>query len=151
DQRGETEVRYLRERGLYVLPVAEVENLLLLPNVFLALAHALSCADPPGLLCRLEDEVIKVAKDNIDLISARYASRLIDARLKRLELESKDLTSLQITYQAAIADIDPSKLFGTFRTEMERTIAAKDLAGVLRLYDNKGLLATASRLLGISG
>ena len=64
DDRNMEEVSYLKERGIYVLPVAEVENLLLLPNVFLELATALLCADPSSLLATFQSEVMKEASTN---------------------------------------------------------------------------------------
>ena len=44
DDRTAAQVAYLKAHDVYSLSVAEIENILLLPNVFLALAEALLCA-----------------------------------------------------------------------------------------------------------
>ncbi len=41
DARSTEEVSYLESKGIYCLPVSEVENLILLPEVFLAIAMSM--------------------------------------------------------------------------------------------------------------
>ena len=65
DHRDAAEVDSLLQRKVYVLPVAEIENLLLLPEVFLALADALHCPDPSATLARLKLEVMEEARANL--------------------------------------------------------------------------------------
>ena len=149
DDREAPEIEYLRTRDVYVLPVAEVENLLLLPDVFLALAEAFLCSDPPARLASLKSEVLKEASANIDLVGARYTTRQLGRRLNRIELNAKDFRTLQTAYQVELAPIDPTAIFNAFKTKLEHSIQTADLPGVLRLYDNKGLLASAAHLLGL--
>jgi hypothetical protein len=151
DDHETKDVEYLRERDTYILPVAEVENVLLLPNVFIALAGALLCADPAAALARLKSEVMTDATANADLVSARYTVRQLDRRLKRVEVDAKDLATLGASYQAEIATIDPAAIFNAFKAKLEHRIQADDLPGVLQLYDNKGLLARAASILDIRG
>jgi ABC-type lipoprotein export system ATPase subunit len=61
DHRDAATVARLRAANVFSLPVAEIENLFLLPNVFAALAEALACADPAGELSRLSAEVMRDA------------------------------------------------------------------------------------------
>jgi len=149
DDRGSTDLTELRSRDVYVLPVAEVENLLLLPDVFLALAEVLICIDLPALLESLRREVAKVAMENLELVSARYTARQIDRRLKRVTLSTKDLASLQTTYQKEIATINAAKIFNSFRQKLEDRIQSADLPGILQLYKNDGLVALPARLFGL--
>jgi hypothetical protein len=134
---------------VYVLPVAEVENLLLLPDVFLALAESLLCPDPAALLGKLTTEVMREAGSNLDLVSARYATRQLDRRLKGIEVKAKDLMTLQAAFGTGLSTVNPIAVFNGFRMKLEQYIHASDLPGVLRLYDNKGLLARAASLLGL--
>jgi hypothetical protein len=134
---------------VYVLPVAEVENLLLLPDPFLALAAALACDDPAARLAKLRQEVLRLATEEVDRASARYATRQIDRRLKRLTVKAQDLATLQSGYAIELAAIDPGSLFDEAKRALEEAIKNADLVAVLRLYDNKGLFALAARVLGI--
>lgn len=137
--------------GVHVLPVAEVENLLLLPEVFPALAKAFACGDPAGTLAELTTRVMAMATEQLDQVSARYAIRQLDDRLKKVTVKAKDLTTLDNAYRGELSSIDPTALFTEFRNQLERSIQDADLRTVLKLYDNKGLLAEAARMLGIAG
>ncbi len=149
DDLDTIDITYLQDRDVDVLPVAEVENLLVLPGVFVALAEALLCPQPAELLTNLTSAVMKQATKNLDLVSARYATRQVDRRLKRVEVNAKDLSTLETMYQAQMATIDPALVFSTFKTKLEQRIQSADLTGVLRLYKSKGLLACAASLLGL--
>lgn len=150
DHQTPADIENLRTTGVYVLPVAEVENLLLLPDPFLALAAALACDDPAMRLATLRQEVLKLATEEVDRASARYATRQIDRRLKRLTVKAQDLATLENGYKTELSTIDPGSLFDEAKRALEQAIKDADLAAVLRLYDNKGLFALAARVLGIS-
>jgi energy-coupling factor transporter ATP-binding protein EcfA2 len=151
DDRGAAELAELAASNVYVLPVADVENLLLLPAVFLALAEAFLCSDPKGLLSTMTAEVIKQASSNIDLVSARYTTRQLDRRLKRVTVDARDLSTLQTSYQAELNTIDPTAVFNGFKSRLEKCIQTSDMPGLLEIYDNKGLLAYGASLLGFKG
>jgi hypothetical protein len=143
-------VRALKAAGVLVLPVAEVENLLLLPAVFTTLAEALQC-DPAAKLAALTSAVMETALGEIEAASARYATRQLDRRLKKVTVKAKELPSLQAAYAAELATIDPAALYAAFKQRLEAFVAASDLAGVLKIYDNKGLLALAATTLDLKG
>jgi len=150
DHRDAEHVSSLNKRGIYVLPVAEVENLFLLPPVFRELAAALLCDDPSSLLARLTTEVMNEATANLDLVSARYTIRHLDRRLKTIQVKAKDLATLQATYQSELATVDPAAIFNDFKATLSKKIQEINLSGVLQLYDNKGLLTRATILLGVA-
>lgn len=149
DDRDEPEIARLKGQHIHVLPVSEVENLLLLPSVFLELAKAFYCAQPCVKLDGLLHEVMQEASANIDLVSARHATRQLDRKLKRLTLEDRDLVSLESSYKSGFSAIDPVAMFQDVKAKLQQHIDARNLSEVLRLYDNKGLLAKAARILGL--
>jgi len=149
DGRSDSEIAFLEKLGVYVLPVAEVENALLLPSVFLALATALHCSDPNRLLAELTDEVIQEASRNLEGVSARHTIRELDHCLKRLEIKAKDLGSLEAEFKVQLGSIQPQTLFEGFKSHLFRDIHNRNLAAILRSYDNKGLLSRAASKLGL--
>ena len=151
DHRTSEEIAFLEGRNIYVLPVAEVENLILLPSVFSVLAEALSCASAATALIELTADVMTEASSNIDQISARYTARALDKKLKKIKVDAKDLPTLEASFRAELGGIDPAVIFGQFKLLLESKIQASDLTAVLQLYDNKGLLARAAARLGIGG
>ncbi len=150
DDRTPEEVAYLQTISVYVLPVAEIENILLLPAIFLALANALHCSDPPDRLRQLRAYVMKEADRNLEDVCARYTVRRIDRSLSQLDVAAKSTEAVEANFKRAIAGIDPTAISADFRQKLQGRMQADDLEGVLRLYENKGMLAVASRCLGIS-
>lgn len=149
DSRTAEEIALLGKLDVYVLPVAEIENLLLLPDVFIALAEALPHTAPLAaeLLQELTDRVVTRAKDHLDAVSTRHAIRRLDSRLKRVGLAAKDLPTLQTSYSKEISAVDPASIFAEAKGSLEKCIQSRDLAGLLSVYDNKGLLAEAASVL----
>ena len=149
DDRGSDDLAYLQARHIYSLPVAEIENIFSLPNIFLALAKALMCTDPEGLLAKLKEDVLREASANIDLVSARHSARQIDRKLKMIEVEAKNAQTLQVAFQDKVSTINPTVIFERFRSRLQSYIDAGDLTGVMKLYDNKGILSLVANALGL--
>jgi hypothetical protein len=149
DHRDASDVAYLETRNIFILPVAEAENIFLLPSVFVALANALACPNPQNLLLDLKTKIFEQVAAHSDLICARYATRQIDRKMKRVELTATDLATLEAEFYSEISNINPAELFATLKTELSTAIADKNLSGVLKLYDNKGLFSLTASFLGV--
>jgi hypothetical protein len=107
------------------------------------------CADADERLKDLTDKTVQAVRPNVDQVAARYASRQLDRTLKKVAHEAKDLATLQASYGAEMAKVDPSAMFATFKSDLEQAIQDRSLAAILRLYDNKGLPALAATVLGL--
>lgn len=151
DARDETAIAALGERSISVLPVAEVENILLLPNVFRALALALACHEPETCLTKLCDLVVSEASKNIVQVCRRYTHSELDTVLKRFEVDSlkEEPTQFDEAFRSRLSEILPSAIYQRFYTNFQTAISSRDLEGMLKIYDNKGLLKMASSILGV--
>lgn len=151
DGRTDAEADQLARRGVYRLPVSEVENLLLLPEVFLALAKELKfqerCATTK--LRALQTFVFSQAKRQIDRICLSYTKRRIDAEMKKLELSSTDISTLDTEFRDATSKINANEIFNNRKSEVEAAISNQEYKTILLYYDNKGLLSEAARLLNL--
>jgi energy-coupling factor transporter ATP-binding protein EcfA2 len=149
DGRTDEEAAQLESKGIYRLPVSEVENLLLIPSVFLGLARALKFTDrdSEARLEALMERVFEKAAADLDQVSLRYTKRRIDALIKKVGLNSRDITSLEDEFRRAISQIDPSTIFNEFKSRLSAAIASRNYLEVLLFYDNKGLLSEAARQL----
>lgn len=150
DGRSSQEAAQLETLGVYRLPVSEVENLLLLPSVFTAVAGALNfnAEDAEARLAALKEFVYQRAAEQLDDISLRFTKRRIDAEMKRIGLAARNLTELASEFQASAGQIDPVAIFNGFKTALNEAIQARNYELVLLYYDNKGLLAEMARQLG---
>lgn len=152
DGRTDEEAAHLASRGIYRLPVSEVENLILLPRVFLALAEALQFteADAQAKLQTLQTFIFTQADQQMDAICLRHTARRVDAEMKKMGLAGKDISNLIASFHKATAEIDPNAMFELAKTSLRSAISARDYEKVLLHYDNKGLLSEAARQLGYS-
>jgi len=149
DDRDSHELAYLQARDIYSLPVAEIENLFSLPNIFTVLAEALMCANPSQLLENLKNEVLKEVSTNIDLVCSRHTIRQINRKLKQIELEVRDAPSLNAAFQSQLSAVDTSAMFTAFKVRLQSYIEARDLVRLMRVYDNKGVLSQVAQALGL--
>ncbi|MGJ0510448.1 MAG: DUF4435 domain-containing protein [Methylocystis sp.] len=153
DGRDSDQVNRLRDCGVFALPVAEVENLLLLPKVFKQLALSLHFTEQQaeGLLAELTSAVMEIASEQVEEVSARFAARRLDAELKKLVSSAKTIAALSNDFQTNIQSLNPEALASEYKARLQTAIKASDLEGVLSLYDNKGLLSIAARVLRLKG
>jgi len=150
DGRTDDEAAYLETKGVYRLPVSEIENVLLLPGVFLALAASLkfSAQEGQAKLTALKNIVFAQAAKHVDEICLRYTRRRVDAQMKKIGLSSSDIGALDAEFRQAAANVDPATIFGAAKADLSSAISIQDYEKVLLAYDNKGLLSEVAKQLG---
>lgn len=152
DQRTSEQIAQLEAIKVFPLCVAEIENVFLLPTVFLALASALSI---PALEANhkfkaIRDSIFLKASQESEPITARYVARQLDQRLKRVTVDKKNTTNLKATFATEMASIDVSSLISQFQARLQSAISSNNLELVLEMYDQKGLLDWAAKALGLA-
>ena len=136
--------------GVAVLPVSELENLILLPAVSTAIAEGEGFT---GTELAMQLENLKVAvfdtlksETMIKTVVARYCKRRIDRLLKKIDLGTTvDVSGMTSEYQRQTAALDIAKIAGIARSRIEQAVQQNDLHLLLASYDNKGLLALAAK------
>lgn len=139
----------LAELGIQVLPVSEVENLLLLPDVSAAIAEHeghLGVEKTTRLTALVEAVFGMLDTDaKIEKVVVEYCKRRIDRALKKVDLSSSiDLAGLKDCYSGATDDIDIDGIASQRTQEIKGAISRRDLPKLLEYYDNKGLVALAA-------
>lgn len=150
DGRSDEEAAHLETKGVYRLPVSEIENLLLLPGVFLALAASLkfSAHEAQAKLALLKDTVLVQATNQLDEISLRHTRRRVDAQMKKIGLSSSDIAALDAEFRRAAAGVDPAAIFTEAKADLTAAVAEQNYEKVLLAFDNKGLLSEVANQLG---
>jgi hypothetical protein len=153
DSRSQLEIEQLAKRHVFVLPVAEVENLLLLPTVFHHIARAMNFQDTEikDLEAQLKDQIISAATDELESAAARFAMRRLDAALKRLAPSARTVEELSANFRAAVNELNVELEAASYKQHMQAAISVGNLPKILERFDNKGLLSIAARTLGLSG
>jgi hypothetical protein len=79
----------------------------------------------------------------------RYCRRRIDRTLKKLDLSAApDVASLASDYAAKTSALDVTALANAAISAIQKAIANKDAAELLKWYDNKGVLSIACKAKG---
>lgn len=143
------DIAKLKGLGISVLPVAEIENLVLLPGISRAIAKSEGYKDQEQdeVLQALADDVFAlVTFSEIEEAAVRYCRRRIDRVLKKLDLSgAPTIAGIAKEYAAQTGALDIDKIAKTASTRIEEAIKACDLPALLANYDNKGLMALASK------
>lgn len=142
DSRTDTDLARLAADNISVLPVSEVENLLLLPSVANAILDQDSHDDAEKAvrLSKLKADLFaEAAKPDVQTaIVVEHCRRRIDRALKIVSFEdAKDETELGIELTARVAMMDVAALAREVRDAIAKALAEDDLVALLRVYDRK--------------
>lgn len=144
------EVARLGDLGVAVLPVSEIENIILLPAVSRAIAESEGYVgdDLETRLNELKTAVFESLDTAvlIDEVVTRYCRRRIDRLLKKIDLsEAGNVAEITTEYARATAALDIADISREATERIQLALRDQDLATLLANYDNKGLMALAAR------
>jgi hypothetical protein len=153
DDYSNEEANFLATRGIAILPVSEVENLLVHPTVLNAVLWHEGYRGRELSLTRerILDAVFAHADETKNKRGSilRYCRRRIDRVLKKVDLSvSKDVDGLKANYAAATAALDIAAIASLAEDKINAAISSRDAALLLRWYDNKGLMSIACEAKG---
>jgi ABC-type cobalamin/Fe3+-siderophores transport system ATPase subunit len=150
DSRGAEQVKYLADNGIYVLPVSEIENLVLLPTVSRAIL-AMNDLDADEIELKLANLKKAIFADaqvekNINEVILGFCRRRIDQSLKTIDLSNAEsVDELHAFYKERTSSLDVRELADEVRTRIADAVGNDDLIALLAIYDRKKpLLALAS-------
>ncbi|MGF1277148.1 AAA family ATPase [Acetobacter pasteurianus] len=149
DHYDDDDKNYLRDLGIETLPVTEIENVVLLPEVSVAIAQSegFSGEELEQRIASLTDAIFESVDSDeaIEKVAVRYSKRRIDRILKKLDLSGARTTDeIENEYTQRTGKLDVRGLTERFKGEIRQAIAERDLSRLLALYDNKGLMALAA-------
>ena len=153
DDYSPGEIDHLSEKGIAVLPVSEIENLFLLPDVVYAIAkiEGHKGTSVANLRNEILDQLFAVSSDprNKSLVVMRYGRRRIDRLLKKIDLKSsRDVATLCADYTAKTSALDIVAIVQSAESAIDNAIASRNVAELLKWYDDKGILNIACRAKG---
>ena len=146
DRRSSEELEFLQAQGIYSCPVAEVENLLCLPEVLATAAAMLNAPEKADQAIQFAIEQFATELDN-HAVAFAYGS--IHFCLGRFE-EKKRWTKEELAkeYSKHVASINVVKLYDQELVRLNEIIAKKDYMAVLRAFNRKGLINQLADKLG---
>jgi energy-coupling factor transporter ATP-binding protein EcfA2 len=143
---------YFADLGIATLPVSEIENMILLPDVSraVAMAEGYDGAELMEQLSRLSHAVFETvdSAEKIEEVVVRYCRRRIDRMLKKVDLSAAGtVAELEAEYDNRTDALDIGSIAQDTTDRINEAIGEQDLPKLLAYYDNKGLIACASSIL----
>lgn len=150
DDYSSNEIAQLSSMGIGALPVSEIENLLLLPEILDAILRIEGHRGKGVTEMRekLLDDLFAHAGEPKNRLESvlRYGRRRIDRTLKKFDLtDAADADALASTYRQRTSSLDVKTLIQTAEDSIASAIADRDAAKLLQWYDNKGILSIACK------
>ena len=149
DDYSEEDTKYFAKLGIKILPVSEIENVILLPKVSRAIAkiEGHNNNEIKNVLARLSDAVFETVNspEKIEKVVVRYCRRRVDRILKKIDLSEEETTGELIEgYLTQTQALDIEAIAKHATEQISQAINQKDLPKLLARYDNKGLMALAA-------
>ncbi len=147
DRRSIAELSALREQGIYSCPVAEVENLLCIPEALNAVATMLKT---PGKAAEAIQFAIEQFSTEVDKHAVAFTYNSLLYYLGRFE-EKRHWTKegLIIEYSKHVESVDIAKLCDQELERLNEIVSNKDYLAVLRVFNRKGLVNQLADKLGL--
>ncbi|MBD2836262.1 AAA family ATPase [Pseudomonas sp. JM0905a] len=152
DDYDAADIAAFKEMGIAVLPVSEIENLFLLPEISREIANA-EHLEPEEIKIRVEglkEDILTLAgqPELIERVLRTYCMRRIDRALKKTDLSNQEsIDDIVKSYLQQTQSLDIKNIAEKRRSAIEAAISEGHLPVLLSLFDNKGMLAkAASRL-----
>jgi energy-coupling factor transporter ATP-binding protein EcfA2 len=152
DDYDEDDIAHLGRLGIAVLPVSEIENVILLPAVSRAIAESegYGGAELEECLTDLRTAAFDTlaAKSAVDAVVTRYCRRRIDRLLKKIDLSAAgNVADITLEYGRQTNALNIAEIAKKAEERIEGAKRANDLARLLANYDNKGLMVLAAKYL----
>ncbi len=150
DYRDDEAVEYLRERGLCVLDVAEIENCLITEGVIRAVCEKL-LLDAESVFEAAKERVFAELTKEVGKLASALTAFKIEANLKSFDSKQQGAEGLQASLNSLAAAIDVDSLYADELKRVSDIVAARNYEEAIKLYSNKGLMHMVGGTFGKMG
>lgn len=147
DYKTPEEIAGLEQNHIKVCDVAEVENLLLTPELIAIVAKHQGHQDPTEFIDAATNFVITHLEREFEKEISYTSSLEINYRLNAFNKKKLGLADIKQAVADLAATIDVDAIYERHRALYQRIIDTRDLKAALRHYTNKGLLPNMSNIL----
>ena len=140
DRREDGEVEYLRQKNIMVPEVAEIENMLLLPEVVDAVATSRG-RDGARVVASVRKGVLGMFRGEIKAQALQHTRHRVKRTVEyRIDGRFGDIGALEKHISSLVDEINPRGLYERFCREFNGYSARGDYRSVLRVYNQKSML-----------
>lgn len=148
DFRQELEIELLTKDRIYVLPVSEVENLLLTVPMLAAMQSRFA----PERLEALESakqRILDEFSSSINGVAAKMVERELRNKLRQIEIKETSGVDLNLILRNKVGEIDADTIFKNTRDNFTLQVTNKDYEKVLATFDRKSLCTQIAPIYGL--
>jgi ABC-type cobalamin/Fe3+-siderophores transport system ATPase subunit len=146
DRRPLTELPKLNSKNIWVLDVAEAENLLLLENIVKSVATYMG-KDPNDVFNQVKANLIHYFNEQLETqILLHYKELLRREYLGLTNFNSKNIADVITEIDGIYGAVDKQLIFNNIKAEFENVVATNDYNAVLRLFNLKNALIPHSKI-----
>jgi len=140
DYRPQNQIDALRTSNIFVLNVAEIENILCVPELLELVATYLNFANSSDIAQRIADFVINKLEEDLQNQVAKRSASEIQFKLNKFNAkESKEKTSLGKTFDNLVSSINVGEIYENNLNLYKNIIFSKDYNKALLVYNQKKL------------
>jgi energy-coupling factor transporter ATP-binding protein EcfA2 len=149
DRRVPVEIQKLEQDSIFVLAVAEVENLFCVKEILEIVSKRLA-RDANADFQAVSDAIFNRLQGELETqVSLRAASE-IKFQLNKFDEKKKGAAELTSALQSLATNIDVGAIYSQTLSEFNAVISSKDFESLLSLYNRKSLSSQASGALGLT-
>ncbi|PKP45684.1 MAG: AAA family ATPase [Bacteroidetes bacterium HGW-Bacteroidetes-11] len=150
DRKQNDDIIQLNAKNIWVLDVAEAENLLLIEEIIRAVATHMG-KDPDNVFSQVNQALLSYFNSQIESqIMLHYYEALRREMIKASLFSKKNIADVIIEVDSNFNGIDKLKLYTDIKTEFEQILNTSDYEGVLRVFNLKNALIPSSNVCGLT-
>lgn len=149
DRRTEAEITSLKRNSIYVLDVAEVENLFCTKEILALVSKQLE-RDAATDLEKVTTAIFARLNSEIEKQTSLHAIGEIKFRLNCYDASAIGVDNLKSALASLVQGIDVGGLYKEAFDRFQKSIDDKDFDALLRLYNRKSLASQAGSALGLA-
>lgn len=151
DRRQQVDVISLNRNGVWVLDVAEAENLLLIEPIVREIAKHMG-KDDDDVFNQVQQNIINFFANQIDSqILLHYKEKLRREYLALSNFTSQDIASALIEIDSTFGGIDKQTIYTQIDTEFKDILTRQDYDAILRVFNLKNALIPNSKICELTG
>ena len=148
DRRVDAEIENLEQDSVFVLSVAEVENLFCVEEVLRIVSKRLARDCSADFLAVSDAIFLRLQGELEAQVSLRVASE-IKFRLNLFDAKRNGATELMAALHSLTSGIDVGDIYAKTLADFNLVIASRNFESLLSLYNRKSLPSQAGRVLGL--
>lgn len=151
DRRRNEDIVRLNKKEIWVLDVAEAENLLLLEDIVKAVSIHMG-KNPADIFAKVKQNIITFFASQIENQVLIHFNEILRREMtKASSFEKKVIADVLIEVDTNYAGIDKQNVFNSINGDFEQLLVSSDYEGILRVFNLKNALIPESKVCELTG